>query len=143
MPTIAESIEAALFAHTLTLDVTGDPPLAWPNTTFPEEGEAKPATYVEVIHLPNRNTRYFMNGGDPHLRQGILQLTIFTPLLVGPTPATTLAGEIAEHFPADLALFEDDIKVRIQKAPDIIAADKTDDDVSWSARCDVYYEVYA
>lgn len=142
MPTIEESIEAALFTHTLTLDVTGDPPLVWPNTEFPEPGSEKPLTYVEVMHFPNTNTRLALGGADPHLRQGILQLTIYTPLLGGATPATQIAGEIAEHFPADLALFEDGIKLRIQRAPDVIPAAKTDDGVSWATRCDVRYEVF-
>lgn len=140
MPTIEQSIETALLTHAAALDLTGDPPIAYPNITFPAPGEEKPATYIEVRHFPNRNTRRFLKGSDPHIRQGILQFTIFTPLNVGPTPATALAGEIAEHFPADLALFEDDIKLRIQQAPDIIPAEKTDDGVSWSARCDVRYE---
>ena len=141
--TIPEQIEAALFARVLALDVTGSPPLAWPNTTFPEEGQEKPATYVEVRHLPNRNSRFLLSGAAPHLRQGILQLTIYTPLTDGPAPATKLAGELAEHFPADLALFEDDIKVRIQQAPDIIPAETTADGVSWSTRVDVRYDCYA
>lgn len=143
MSTIPEQIEAALFAHTLTLDATGDPPLVWPNTEFPEPGNEKPLTYVEVAHFPNTNTRLLLDGAGPHLRQGILQLTIYTPLLGGAAPATQLAGEIAEHFPADLALFEDDIKVRIQRTPDVIPAAKTDDGVSWATRCDVRYEAFA
>lgn len=143
MPTIQESIETALFSHTLALDVTGDPPLVWPNTEFPESGSEKPLTYVEVAHFPNSNTRLILNGAGPHLRQGILQFMIYTPLLGGATPATKLAGEIAEHFPADLALFEDGIKVRIQRAPDVLPAAKTDDGVSWATRCDVRYEAYA
>jgi len=141
--TIQEQIEAALFAHLVTFTPTIDAPIAWPNVTFPEDGDAKPETYIEARHMPNRNTRLYMAGADPHLRQGILQLTIFTPLHEGATPATQLAGEIAEHFPADLALYEDDIRLRIQKAPDIMPAERTDDGVSWSARIDCYYETYS
>lgn len=137
--TIPEQIEAALWAHLATFT---DAPIAYPNMPFPADGDAKPATYIEARHMPNRTTRLFMKGSAPHLRQGILQLTIFTPLHEGATPATTLAGEIAEHFPADLALYEDDIRLRIQKAPDIMPAERTDDGVSWSARCDVMYECY-
>lgn len=142
MPTIEQNIETALLTHAAALDLTGDPPLAWPNVEFPEPGQEKPATYIEVRHFPSRNTRLFLKGSDPHIRQGILQLTIFTSLNVGPTSATTLAGEIAEHFPADLALFGNDIKLRIQQTPDVIGAEKTDDGVSWSARVDVRYETY-
>jgi len=143
MATIEESIEAALFTHTLSLNATGDPPIAWPNREFPAPGDEKPSTYVEVMHFPNTNTRWLLGSADPHLRQGILQFMIYTPLLGGPKPATQLAGEIAEHFPVDLALFEDAIKVRIQRAPDVTPASKTDNGVSWATRCDVRYEVLA
>ena len=54
------------------------------------------------------------------------------------TPATSLAGQIAEHFPADLALFEEGVKVRIQAAPDVLSPDKTD--VSWDVPVSVRYE---
>ncbi len=141
--TIQEQIEAALVAHTITFTPSIEAPVVYPNVEFPAPGEEKPTTYIEWRHMPNRNTRLYMAGADPHLRQGILQLTIFTPLHEGATPATTLAGEIAAHFPADLALYEDDIRLRIQKAPDVMPAERTDDGVSWSARCDVYYETYS
>lgn len=141
--TIPEQIEAALVTHMVTFNPSIDAPVVYPNMEFPEPGEEKPATYIEARHFPNRNTRLYLKGSAPHLRQGILQLTIFTPLHEGATPATTLAGEIAEHFPADLALYEDDIRLRIQKVPDIMPAERTDDGVSWSARVDCYYEVYA
>lgn len=136
--TIEEKIEAALFARVRELDLDGSPPFAWPNTSFkPPVG-----SYVRVDHLPNRNARLFIGSTAPHLRQGILQLTVVTPLNGGNSLATGLAGAIAEHFAADLAMFEDDVKVRVQKAPDVKPAERTDDDVSWSARVDVLYECF-
>lgn len=142
MATVPEQIEAALFTHVLGLSVTGDPPVAWPNIPFPDEGDDKPDTFVAVRHFPNNNTRLMMRGGDPHMRQGILQFTIYTPLNEGYETATTIAGEIADHFPADLNLYEDDVRVRIQQAPNIMGAEVTDDLVSWSSRVDVMYECY-
>lgn len=133
--TVEASIEVALFTRAMELDVTGSPEIAWPNMPFnPTQGQ----TYLRVDHFPNRNTRLLVKGSAPHLRQGILQITIVTPLDKGPTPATELAGEIAAHFPADLDLFDDGVRVRIQQAPDIIPAEKMD--VSWNARVDVRYE---
>jgi hypothetical protein len=143
MATVPEQIETALFARALTLDITGDPPLAWPNIPFPDEGEDKPLTFIEVRHFPNRNTRLLLNGFGPHLRQGILQFTIYTPRNGGYDSATQLAGQIAEHFYSDLKMFEDNVKVRVQQAPDIIPAEVTEDQVSWSARVDVRYECLA
>lgn len=141
MPTVPEKIEAALFTRALALSITGDPPLAWPNIPFPDEGEDKPLTFIEVRHFPNRNTRVLISAA-PHMRQGILQFTIFTPRNDGYDLATQLAGEIAEHFPADLDMFEDDVRVRVQQAPDIIPAEVTEDQVSWSTRVDVRYDCF-
>jgi len=140
--TIEEKIENALFTRTLSLSIEASPPIAWPNFKFPADGEEKPATYIEARLLPNNNTRIVMKGSGPHLRQGILQFTVRTPLNVGATPATTMAGEIAEHFPADLDLFEDGIRVRIQQAPDMTQAEPTDDEVSWAVRVDIRYETF-
>lgn len=135
MATVVEEIEAVLFAQVLELELTGAPDIAMPNVAFkPVVGHP----YVRVMHFPNRNTRLFIKGSAPHLHQGILQFTIVSPLNVGPAIATQLAGEIAEQFPADLDLFDGDLRVRIQQAPDIIPADKGD--VSWDARVDVLYE---
>lgn len=142
MPTVPEKIETALFARALELNITGDPPLAWPNIPFPDEDEAKPTTFIEVRHFPNSNTRLLMNGNLPHMRQGILQLTIFTPRNDGYALATQLAGEVAAHFPADLDMFEDDVRVRVQQTPDVIPAEVTDDQVSWSTRVDVRYDCF-
>lgn len=135
---IEQSIEAALFGHVRDLDLD-DAPIAWPNVPFTPTSPA--SIYVRVQHLRNVNTRFFAKGSDPHLRQGILQLTVVAPLNVGPQVATTLAADIAEQFPADLALYEDGVKVRIQQAPDVITPEKTD--VSWDVRIDVRYESLA
>lgn len=134
--TIEESIEHALFSRVRTLDIDGDPPIDWSIPAF----DPPVGPYIRVDHLPNVNTRLFLGSAAPHLRHGILQLTVVTPLNVGPTVATSLAGAIAEHFATDLPLYSDDVKVRIQRAPDVVKAEKTD--VSWNARADVYYEAF-
>jgi len=140
--TIEEKIEEALYVHVAALAaLDGMPSIAWPNDAFPVPPETKPGTYIELRLMPNDNTRLFLNGGAPHMRQGILQLTVFTPLLVGSAPATALAGEIAEFFPADLDLFNDGVRVRIQQAPDVLPGDK--DDVSWMVPISIRYEAFA
>ncbi len=135
--TIEESIEAALFAKVLELtDLDGDPTFAWPNMPFdPPTG----APWIRVDHFPNKVTRLFSKGSNPHLRQGILQLTVHAPLNGG--APTALAGSIAAQFPADLEMFEDGIKLRIQAAPDVFPPDKTD--TSWDVPVSISYEVFA
>jgi len=128
MPTIEESIEAALFGYVAEREFVEDIPLAWPNVDFTPPANG----YVQVQHFVNSTTRLFLKGSAPHHRQGILQLTALTPLNAGASAATALAGQIAEQFPADLALFGDGVKVRIQRVPDVSAGDKTEDGVWWA-----------
>ena len=63
------------------------------------------------------------------------------PLNAGSSEATALAGAVAAHFPADLALYQEDLKVRVQAAPDVAPAIKTDR--SWDVPVSVRYEVFA
>jgi len=137
--TIEERIERALFKSVAALQLDGDPPRAWPNVPFAPPTPL--ATYLRVAHLRNTNTRLFAKGTAPHLRQGILQLTVVSPLAVGPSFATWLAASIADQYPAELALHEDGIKVRVQLAPDVATPEKTD--ISHDVRVDVRYDCFA
>lgn len=139
---VEERIWAALRARVLTMALTGAPPVAWPNMPFPESGGEKPPVYLDVRHFANRITRRFMKGSNPHQRQGILQVLVRTPLNEGTETADKLSGEIAAHFPAGLALFEEGTKVTIKAAPDV-SSYKGDDDVSWVARASIRYECFA
>ena len=137
MPTIQESIETALFTRMdiLVLDPVLD--VAWPNVDFtPGAGE----TYLAIDHFPNQLTRKYLNGSDPHYRMGFIQIRVVAPLGRGPQEATRVAGEVAEHFPADLALYSGGVKVKISKSPDVSSAVKTD--VSWDTPVSVYYEAF-
>lgn len=134
--TAEERIELALFKSVHALQLTEELPRAWPNVPFTPSSPL--STYIRVQHLPNVNTRLASKSDDPHLRQGILQLTVVSPLRLGPSPSRALASTIAYQYPADLALFESGAKVRIQSAPDVVSPEKTD--VSWDARVDVRYE---
>lgn len=136
--TIEEKIETALFTYLSEREFIEGILVSWPNVDFiPPNG----ARYIRVEHMPNVVTRLFLRGDAPNLRQGILQITAVTPLNVGASSATALAGEIAAQFPADLAIFGESVKVRIQSAPSIQPAEKTD--VSWDVQVDIYYESYS
>lgn len=114
-------------------------PVAWPNRPFTRPDPSIP--YVRVDHLRNRNIRFLVKGSSPHLRQGILQATVVAPLLKGPSQAVALADTIAAHFPADLDLYRNGVRVRVQAAPDI--GTPTKQDASWDVICGVRYEAYA
>lgn len=134
MASIEESIETALFTRVTSLSLSGSPSIAWPN--FSAE-PAKP--YIRVDHLRNDTTRLFAKGSDPHRRQGILRLTVVAPLNDGPANALALAGAIAAHFPAQLTLHKDGVRVTVQKAPyvgPVVRQDASSDlQVSVSYQC--------
>lgn len=136
--TVEEKIQAALLARVETLSTTPAMEVAWPNECF---SSAVGVAHLEVALLPNRNLRLFLAGADPHFRQGLLQLTVVAPLNGGASVAIALAGAVAAHFPADLALYQDELKVRVQAAPDVAPAIRTDR--SWDVPVSVRYEVFA
>lgn len=129
---IEDTIEAALFSFLAELDLNGVP-IAWPGKPFDPT-----SPYVRVQNLRNNNTRLFMKGTAPHLRQGILQLTVVAPINQGSSAGLALATVLAGAFSADLSLYDDDVRVRVQRDPDIATAELTDK--SWDTRVDVYYE---
>lgn len=133
--TIEERIEATLFSYTASLVLEGTPPIAWPNVAFVPSG-----LHLRVSLLPNRNERLFAKGSNPHLRQGILQVTVAAPLNAGPEPATALGGQIAQNFPADLDLNSYGLRVRIQAAPDLSAALAAA--AYWEAALSIRYEIF-
>ncbi|MGQ3299649.1 phage tail terminator-like protein [Reyranella sp.] len=144
--TVEEKIEDALFARVATLELTPALPVAFPNLDFPGKAEGgsprpKPATYLGVQHFPNRNVRIVIKGSGPHLRQGILQLTVVAELNTGHAVATKAAGEVAAHFPADLLLEIEDVQVRITQAPSIAGALRSDG--SWDVPVSIQYECFA
>lgn len=133
--TIEEKIEAALGARVASLVLVPAFPVAWPNNVF-----ASPPPYLRVDFFRNRNERIAIKGSAPHRRLGILQITAVTPLNAGPSGATSIAGRVAEHFPADLVLDYDGISVRIEAAPDVLSATK--EDASWDCIVSVRWVSY-
>lgn len=137
MPPVEETIEGLLFGMVRDLDLEDETPVAWPNTKFDPPAGA----YLRVQHLPNVSERLFLKGSAPHLRQGILQLTVVTALGAGATAATALAGAIAAQFPADRSEYADGVRLRVQKAPDL--AQPIADGAAWLVPVSIRYECLA
>ena len=132
--TVESDIEAALLARVASLALSPVLPISYENIDFtpPDDG-----LYAKVQHFPNGVSRYSQTGSDPKQRIGILQLTVVTPLNQGPSNATLIAGQIATHFPADLAMWSGDVKVTITDAAAIAPAIKTD--ASWDTPLSIPY----
>lgn len=117
--TIEEQIEDVLMVRLGQLTLTPSLSIAWPNRPFtPTVG----TSYLRVRHLRNDNDRLFLKGSAPHHRQGILQVDVVAPLDAGAEDANAIAGAVAGHFPADLDLYGDDVRVKIEAAPTVHGA---------------------
>lgn len=135
---VEEAIEDALFGTVRDLETFDDDAKAWPNVSF--EGAVDTAR-LRVDHLANGNQRIFIKGAAPHLYLGILNLTVLSPLNAGPTEPTRLAAAVAAAYPPDMVVYGSGIKIRIQKAPDVMRA--FPDDASWNVVVSIRYEAYA
>lgn len=134
--TVDENIKKALKDRVATLTTSPVLPIAWENKDY---SGALP--YLRVYLLANRNRRLLLKGSDPHFRQGILQLTVSTALNAGTNTANALAGAVAAHFPADLCLYSEGVKVRVQKAPDIETPLRTA--TSWDVPVSIPFQAFA
>jgi hypothetical protein len=136
--TIEQEIQTALFERVASLVLSPVLEVSWPNVNFdPPENES----YIVVKQFPNGNTRYSQTGSDPQLYIGILQITVITPLNKGPSDATQIAGEVAEHFNTGLIMRSGVAKVVVTKAPEVATAITTDS--SYDVPISVEYECNA
>lgn len=135
--TIETNIETALFARAAALILSPAWPVAWPNNTFTPVVTG----YLAVNHLPNGARRVFIGSAGPHHRLGLLQVSVFAPLNKGASPATEIAGKVAEHFPCDIKLRSGPVAVRVTQAPEIMAAMRNDQ--FWHVPVRISYECWA
>ena len=132
-----ENVEKALIGRAKTMPFDQSK-VGYPNKKFDKpNGE----TYVEVSHFPNRSQRLALRGSSPEYMFGFLQLLVCAPRNEGGEEATRIAGELALHFPADLALWSEGVRVIISKKPDVMSASPTES--SWNVPVTVYYEASA
>lgn len=108
----------AMIFRALALHLTQMPnvlPIAWPNFTFPEPGQAKPEKFIELLFLPNR-TRQITFGDDPQHKVGLVQASVMWPLGRGWEGAVDLAGDIINHFKNE-TLFASGVRITISSEP--------------------------
>ncbi len=135
-----ENVDKALFdrAETMPFAVANPSKVAWPNKPFdpPADGSA----YVEVSHFPNRGDRYGLPSSSLEYNYGFLQLLVRAPRNRDRREAIKIAGDLALHFPADLKLYSEGVRVKISKKPDVMSASPTE--ASWNVPVTVYYEAF-
>lgn len=149
MPTVETKIAMAIQARVASLPLSY--PVIWTDdepTALPTAG-GQPAPYIEAHHEPNRTVRLLIKADAPHERPGLLLLTLCWPIAkVGTGSGKThrnaireMAGQIAAHFPSDLPLDFDGVRVRVTKASDVLGAYR--DDAYLRSQVRVSYQVFA
>lgn len=102
-------------------------PISWPEVAFSSDGSA----YLDVTFIPNIVARDFVGSDAPHRAEGLYQVSVVAPRNAGIISPLDIAGAVAAHFPADLALTSTSpaLKVRISKRPTVAAPMTEDADV--------------
>ncbi|WP_257317920.1 DUF4128 domain-containing protein [Shinella pollutisoli] len=128
----------AIKARIQSLTLSPALPVVWPKGSAPTSGK-----YLTVHWMPNVTQRRAVSSNGAHRRPGILQLTIFSPLSLNQAPEvdTELAGQIAEHFPTDHRMTFGGVSVRVQRAPSISQAYRSD--AYWITPVSVFVETLA
>ena len=134
MPTIQTKISQAIQARVATCLPAY--PKVWTDGEVTELPAAnnQPAPYIEAHHEPNRTVRHFIGSNDPHEYPGLLLLTLCWPLAnVGtgsgkthPNAVKEIAGQVAQHFPADLPMDFEGVRVRVTAASSVLGAYRDD-----------------
>lgn len=138
MPEIQTKEWLAIRNHLTSFFTAQGKPVAWPNEAFqrPEPDEI----FFRVTQLPNVNSRLFIGSNAPHMRQGLIQVDVYTPKNQGFTPARELAGKVAAHFPVDFSMRYDDMALTVYKAPDV--SEGFADDTHWQTPVTVSYRYF-
>lgn len=113
-------------------------PIAWPNKNFTAPADRK---FLRVQHVPNSVTRTRIGSAEPHQRLGILLIAVHWPKNTFGVPVVEMAGQVAQHWPADLVMRSGDIAVRITQAPRV--GDLMDEDAGVMIPVEIFWEAYA
>ncbi len=117
--TIETSIREAIEARVATLPMAGSYPVVWSDGPSYDPSASTP--YIRASFFPNTTRRMFIGSGDPHQRLSLMQLDFMAPKSWTGKQATQVAGQIAEHFAADLRMTFGDVTCRVTAAPHVTA----------------------
>lgn len=120
VPSIETKIYQAIKARVDALPMKSTYPIVWADGTAYSPHPNQP--YLRCTWTPNTTQRQFIGSKDPHRRPGILQIDVMGTKAQGSGVAREVAGQVAAHFPADLRLFFQGVKVSITKAPSVLGS---------------------
>lgn len=117
-PTIQTKIRKAIEGRVSSLPMAATYPIRWTDgPTFEPEPTDR---YLRCTWTPNATQRELIGSKTPHRRPGVLQIDVFLPRHLDSARAVEIAGQVAEHFPADLRMAFHGAKVSVTKAPSVM-----------------------
>ncbi len=123
VPSIETRIAEAIRARVATLPMAGQYQVVWTDGPLPAGQQSYTPSptqrYLRCTWTPNQTQRQFIGSNDPHRRPGVLQIDVFGTVSQGSPRAIEVAGQVAQHFPADLVLTFMGAKVRVMKSPSV------------------------
>ena len=124
VPSIETKIRQAIAARVATIPLT-DYDVVWTDGPLPEGQQTytpdPTKKYLRVTWTPNDTQRVFIGSKDPHRRPGVLQIDVFGTKAHPTALFIEAAGQVAEHFRADLVMEFQGVHVRVMKAPGVLA----------------------
>lgn len=133
MATVEANIHAALMARVESMT---DFVILWPGIAQP-----RPAgEHVEVQHSPNASDRRGLSGKAALERRGFLYLAHYAPTGQHETVYKERAGLIAAHFPRDLWMEREGVRMRVHK---VDVGRGAEDDGMWRTLVSVDYRGFA
>lgn len=134
---VERKIMTALYRHMSGFVPSPSVPIVYPRSVaFSPDGP-----YIAVYYQPNGAIRQHISSDGIHRFIGLMQVSVFWTKGDGETAPMDMASAIADHFPADLSLIEDDVTVRITKRPDIV--DPIVEDAWVQVPVSIDFEAYA
>lgn len=127
-PTIETRIYQAIKARVESLPMASTYAIVWTDGPLPKKADGTPETsytpdptkrYLRATWTPNQTQRQFIGSRAPHRRPGVLQIDVMGLATQGSGVAREVAGQVAAHFPTDLNLDFQGVRVRVMKAPSV------------------------
>lgn len=109
-------IDAALHDHLKTLTLPHCSAIAFPNVNFKAPSAAP---YLRVQQFPNKPINPRIAYGKDPVREGLYQVSVFTPAGAGAIETTDLAGLVADHFTRGTKLTAGTLEVLVLEEPTI------------------------
>lgn len=126
VPSIETKIAEAIRARVASLPMANTHTIVWTDGPLPTGQQSYTPSptqrYLRCTWTPNQTQRQFIGSKEPHRRPGVLQIDVMGLKTQSSGVAREVAGQVAQHFPADIKLAFEGIRVRVMRDPSVFAS---------------------